>query len=148
MKPPQCVQGLRGHSQEKPAQGRGIGISGQPRQVLEHAIAGEEVGRFDPAESKDDRADQRQQGHANGVAVAALREPDLLLDELPEFELLEEDLEQEQPTKVGERLPSERTLEVARTASGHDSLAYLLGTLRCKQHFQEKRAFFNAPTHR
>jgi phospholipase/lecithinase/hemolysin len=46
---------------------------------------------------------------------------------------------------VDERLPNQRTLEVAGTPFGHDSLTYPLGTLRGKHHFHEKRTSLAAP---
>ena len=125
VQPAQLGQGLPAQPEEKPAQRRGIRIGGQPRELLEDAIAGQQVCAFQPLEPEEHRIEQRQQHLSDAVARIALWEAHTGRQGFPQAETGEEPVQKIHATEVRKAARTEAETHVAGSF-GHDAQPYLL----------------------
>lgn len=74
---PKFRESGRRDAEQEATDRRGLGVAREPGEVLEHAVLPEQLRRFDPFESKDDRVQQGEQHLAHAVAVVALHDPEV-----------------------------------------------------------------------
>jgi hypothetical protein len=101
---------------EKATQTGGIRIPGQPRQVLEHAVVSKGLREAQPLHPEDNRIEHGQHGLADLVAVVALPEPHRLRELTTETNPLEELVNKDGSTVVGQRVRVERDTQIFRPA--------------------------------
>jgi hypothetical protein len=96
-------QRCRGDAEQEASQGRRVGVTRQPREVLEHAVLPQELRRLDSFEPEDHRVEQRQEHLPHAVAVVALADVYLSGQASPQVQAAEEAMQQVYAAVVGQR---------------------------------------------
>ena len=122
----------RCHAQQESPQRGGIRIGVQPREVLEHAVLPQQLGRLDPFQPEDHRVEQGEQRLADAVAVVALLQPDHLPEGSLETDPAEEPMDEVGSAVVSERADPELECQISR-AFGHCVQPYPRGSIRRNQ---------------
>ncbi len=119
----QLRQCRRGHAQqESPQRGR-VRIGVQSREVLEHAVLPQQLGRLDALQPEDHRIEQCQQHLADAVAIVPLRHAKLASDLVLEADARQEPMQQIHPAIMRQRRRAKLDRQLSRSP-GHGSEGY------------------------
>ncbi len=123
--------GLREAPQEA-AQRLGVGVGGQPGEILENAVAAQELRCLDPLEPQEDRIHRGQGPLGRALPVVPLREAYRLRQAGTKTQLLDELMEQDQAIEVRQARSGERDRQIAG-AAGHYTEIILKVRFGCKR---------------
>jgi hypothetical protein len=118
--------------QESPQRGR-IRIGVESREVLEHAVLSQQLGRLDPFQSEDHWIEQREQHLADAVAMVALHQANLHGHRVLEPDPREEPMQKIDTTIVGQGLGPKCNRKISWPLR-HCSECYPWGSIHCNRH--------------
>lgn len=101
---PQLGERRRRHAQQESPQRGWIRIGVQPREILEHPVLSQQLGRLDAFQPEDHRIEQREQCLAETVAVVALPHTDGLSEGTLEAKPTQESMDEVGPAVVSQRV--------------------------------------------
>ena len=119
----------RRRAQQESPQGRWIRISVQTREVLEHAVLPQQLGRLDALQPEDHRIQHREQRFADAVAVVALLDADCLSEGTLETNPTQESIDEVHPAVVSQRVGAEIENQISGSL-GHCVQPYPWGRVR------------------
>jgi hypothetical protein len=123
VEPAQLRQYRRGYAQQDAAERGGVGIVGQPGQVLKHAVLPQQVRRFDPLQTEDHGVQQGQQHLADAVGIVPLGHENMPSNGVLKAKLRQEPMQQIDAAVMRQARGAKLNGQLSR-ASGHLSEGY------------------------